>query len=159
MARTALMVCTDIQVHRLFRTNSYSGSNYWVDVVFTANGGSDVTAPAVVSVSPVNNATGVSTSASVTAVFSESLSASSVTGSTVFLRAGGNHGSGIAKLYGGQYGYCTLTPSSALSASTVYTVTIKGRQRAVSWMYRAMRWRWIMYGVLRRLQTEGPVAL
>ena len=108
-----------------FPTNSYSGSNYWVDVVFTANDGSDGTAPAVVSVSPVNNAMGVSTSASVTAVFSESLSPSSVTGSTVFLRAGATTVPATLSYAAGSTAV-TLTPSSALSASTVYTVTLKG---------------------------------
>ena len=83
----------------------------------------DITPPTVSTVSPVNGATGVSTSATVTANFSEAINASTVTGTTFQLKNGANV---IAASVNASSNQITLTPSAALAGSTVYTVTIKG---------------------------------
>ena len=86
--------------------------------------GGDITAPTVLSVSPVNGATGVSTATNVIANFSEAVNSSTVTSSTFQLRdAGSNLISASISTSSGQI---TLTPNAALTASTTYTVTIVG---------------------------------
>ena len=58
-----------------FPTSSFDATNYWVDVVFFTT----VTLrPSVVTVSPANGATSVSTGTSVTATFDESMNASTI---------------------------------------------------------------------------------
>ena len=110
-----------------FPTQSYSKSNYWVDVVFVASGGvPDTTPPTVTATSPASGATGVLVDAAVTATFSEPLAAATVTGTTVQLRdaaaqlvlASATWNAGTASII--------LQPASALSPSTSYTATIKG---------------------------------
>ena len=87
-----------------------------------ANTAPDITPPTVTSVSPVNGATGVVAGATVTANFSEAINATTVTGSTVQIRdAGNNLIAATVNVSGNQV---TLTPSTALSGLTVYTVTI-----------------------------------
>ena len=84
----------------------------------------DNTPPIVTSVSPANGATGVNTTTTITANFSEAINASTATGATVQLRdAGNNLVSAAISASGNQV---TLTPSSALTGSTVYTATITG---------------------------------
>src|SRR6185437_12449716 len=55
---------------------SYQGSNYWVDVLFTTTPPVDSTPPTVTAVTPAGASTGVSTGAAVTVSFSEPLNAS-----------------------------------------------------------------------------------
>ena len=84
----------------------------------------DNTPPTITSVSPVNGAAGVSTGTTVIANFSEAINASTVTGSTVQLRDAGNNLIGVTINTSGSQ--VTLTPSAALTGSTVYTATITG---------------------------------
>ena len=116
-----------------FPNSSYQGSNYWVDVVFESGGsaGPDVTAPQVSSTSPASNATGVGTGTVITAVFNEALSSGTVTGSNVFLRNGSTSVSASVAYNSGNQSV-VLTPSSALSAGTTYTVTLKGGSGGIS---------------------------
>ena len=80
--------------------------------------------PTVTSVLPVNGTTGLSTGTTVTANFSESINALTVTGTTFQLRnASSNLVTANINVSGSQV---TLTPSAVLTGSTVYTVTIKG---------------------------------
>ncbi len=96
-------------------TNDYSWS-------FTT--GADNDPPIVTSVSPGNGATGVFTGTAITVNFSEAINASTATGSTVQLRDPGNNiVSATLSVSGNQV---SLTPSSALTGSTVYTATITG---------------------------------
>jgi len=93
-------------------------------ITITVGSGGDVTPPTVSSVTPLNGATGVSISTTVTATFSEAVNSSTVTTSTFQLRdAGNNLVSASVSTSGNQI---TLTPSSALSVSTTYTVTVTG---------------------------------
>ena len=86
--------------------------------------GGDVTPPTVLSVSPVNGATGVSVTTTVVANFSESVNPSTVTSSTFQLRdAGNNLVSASVSTSGSQI---TLTPSASLTSTTTYTATITG---------------------------------
>ncbi|MDP4263601.1 MAG: Ig-like domain-containing protein [Bacteroidota bacterium] len=109
-----------------FPVNSYQSSNYWVDIVYATTIGPDVTPPTVTSVSPVNNATGVAVSSPVSAIFSEALTASTVTNSTFQLKDAANNIIAATVTYNATTNTATLTPSAALSSSTVYTATITG---------------------------------
>ncbi|MEP7377851.1 MAG: DUF4082 domain-containing protein [Chitinophagaceae bacterium] len=107
-----------------FPNSSFQSSNYWADVVFSTSSGSDVTPPAVSSVSPTSGATGININTAITANFSEAVTASSVTGATFQLRdAGSNLVTAVVSTSSNQI---TLTPSAVLANSTVYTVTIVG---------------------------------
>ena len=84
----------------------------------------DLTPPSVTSVSPLNAAAGVSTGTTVMANFNEAINGSTVTAATVELRNAGN--TIIPAIITASSNQIVLTPSSPLSGSTIYTVTIKG---------------------------------
>jgi N,N-dimethylformamidase beta subunit-like protein/uncharacterized protein DUF4082/Big-like domain-containing protein len=109
-----------------FPTGSYNATNYWVDVVFNTSGGSDTTAPAVVSKSPAAGATGISTGSTVTATFSEAIAPATVTTSTFELRNASNTLVTATVGYGVATRTATLTPSAALAANMVYTARLRG---------------------------------
>src|SRR6185436_6813211 len=112
-----------------FPNSSFQSSNYWVDVVFSSSSGTDLTPPTVTSVSPLSGATNVSTGTTVIANFSEAISSASVTSSTFQLRNPAN--TLITASVSTSGSQITLTPSSALSGSTVYTATIVGGSSGV----------------------------
>jgi hypothetical protein len=88
------------------------------------NCGSDNIPPIVTSTTPINGATGVSIGTTVSGNFSEAISAASVTGTTFQLKDAGNNT--IAATLSTSGSQATLTPTSALSGSAVYTATLKG---------------------------------
>ncbi|MCT9931983.1 DUF4082 domain-containing protein [Planotetraspora sp. A-T 1434] len=106
---------------RRFPTGTWGASNYWVDVVFSVP--PDTTAPTVQGKLPSDAATGVSTSAVVKATFSEPVQ----TGTPVITVEGpGNTTvSGTASLDSTRK-VLTFTPGAALTAGTLYTVTVSG---------------------------------
>ena len=108
-----------------FPNLTWDKENYYVDVVLNTVVTPDVTPPAVLSTSPVNNATGVGTGAGITAVFSEALTAASVSATTVFVNNGVLSVPAVVSYTAGSQNV-VITPSSPLSANTVYTVTLKG---------------------------------
>ncbi|MGZ8906989.1 MAG: DUF4082 domain-containing protein, partial [Methylobacter sp.] len=101
-----------------FPSNTYNSSNYWVDVEFSTNAGSDTTAPTVTSQSPSPNATGVPTNATVTATFSETMDEATISGSTFELRGPAPDNALINAIvsYNASTRTATLIPSEALSA-------------------------------------------
>ena len=84
----------------------------------------DNIAPTITSVVPANGATGISTGATITANFSEAVNSTTVTASTIQLRDPGNNLINSSLNVSGSQ--VTLTPTAALSGSTVYTATISG---------------------------------
>ena len=108
-----------------FPAQSYNATNYWVDVVFNSATG-DTTPPTVTSVTPSNGATGVAVNTAVTATFSEAMTASTITASTVSLRDATNALVTSNVSYNTATNVVTLTPSAPLSPSTTYTATITG---------------------------------
>src|SRR5512141_600578 len=79
--------------------------------------------PTVASISPASNATGVAVNAPITATFSESMNASTLTtASGNFTLSDGSNNVQGAVFYSGTT--ATFKPSSALAASTQYTATI-----------------------------------
>ena len=102
-----------------FPTSTYGSSNYWVDLVFKQ----DTTPPAVTATAPGNSATRVATSTAVTVTFSKAVKA----GSAVFSLTGpgGNTVAGSTSLNSAGT-VLTFTPSSQLSANTVYQASVSG---------------------------------
>ena len=96
--------------------NNYSWS-------FTTEAG-DIIPPIVTSVTPLNGATNVNTSANIVANFSEPLNAATVTNTSFQLRDAGNNL--ITASVNTLSGQITLDPVSNLLAGTVYTATISG---------------------------------
>jgi hypothetical protein len=110
-----------------FPTQTYNGSNYWVDVVFTTQAlQSDVTPPAVSSVSPADGATAVNVGTNVTATFSEPMDEATIGSSTVTLRSPAGDPAPAAVTYDALNRIVTLNPSASLSGETTYTVSILG---------------------------------
>jgi methionine-rich copper-binding protein CopC len=105
-----------------FPSNSYRTSNYWVDVVYDTNV-TDTTAPTVVARTPATGASGVATSSTVTATFSEPVTGSSV---AMELRGPGNTQIQASTTYSATTQTATLTPNASLSNSTTYTATVSG---------------------------------
>ena len=95
------------------------------NLVVTVNPG-DIIAPTVISVSPLNGATGVSVGTTVSAIFSEAMNAATITGTTVELRNPSNVVVTGTVSYNPSTRTATLTPSASLTASTVYTAKVIG---------------------------------
>ncbi len=108
-----------------FPNGSFNASNYFVDVVFSTSS-TDTTPPTVIAQSPAPGANGVLTTAPVTATFSESLLASSVTSGTVTLKDASGNAVNATVSYDDATHTATLTPSAALAYSTTYTATVSG---------------------------------
>jgi hypothetical protein len=108
-----------------FPTNTFNGNNYWVDVVFNTTA-PDTTPPTVTSAAPADGATGVSTTAMVTATFSEAMNASTITTGTFVLRNPSNAVVAATVTYNATTRVAALDPSQPLSGSTTYTATITG---------------------------------
>ncbi|MDA8174599.1 MAG: Ig-like domain-containing protein, partial [Nitrospiraceae bacterium] len=94
------------------------------DPIAITSGSYSLTPPTVSSVSPANNATGVSTSSSVTATFSEAMNPSTINSSTFTLT--GPNGTQVAGtvIYNATANTATFTPSFPLSTGTSYTATV-----------------------------------
>jgi hypothetical protein len=81
----------------------------------------DVTPPTVTSVNPANSSTGVVVNSAITAIFSEAMNATTISGSTFMVKQGATAVSGTVTYTGTT---ATFTPSAALAGNTVYTCTI-----------------------------------
>jgi methionine-rich copper-binding protein CopC len=100
-----------------FPTNTYESTNYYVDVDFTPA----PTNPAVTAESPLANATGVSTGATVSATFNEPVTSSSI----VFSLTGpGNSSVATTLSYNSTTNVATWTPTTTLATNTTYTAAI-----------------------------------
>ncbi len=110
-----------------FPTSSFNDSNYFVGVSFQS--GSDVSAPSVTGRSPAAGATGVATSAKVTATFSEPVKPATVTGTTFTL---GNGGTAVPATVTTSGSTVMLTPAAPLENDAAYSVTLKGGSGGVT---------------------------
>ena len=98
-----------------------SAANYWVDVAFVTE--IDTTAPTITGRTPAPGATGVPASSNVTVGFDEPMNPTTVTTSTVTLRAQGA-GSDVPATVTYAGTTATLDPIADLAPSTQYTVTV-----------------------------------
>ena len=109
-----------------FPNSSWQASNYWVDVVFDGTVAPDTPPPTVLSVTPQNGASGVSTASTVSVTFSEPLNSSTVGTSTFELLDAANAVVPASVSYNAANFTATLTPTAALAASTTYTARARG---------------------------------
>ena len=86
----------------------------------------DTTPPTVTSALPADGATGVSTTTTVAAGFTEPMDQATISTTTVKLAAGSNPPVSATVTYTATIKTATLTPSSALGAGVLYTATVKG---------------------------------
>jgi hypothetical protein len=107
-----------------FPSQSWSSSNYWVDVVFQGSLAPDTTPPTVSSVNPANLATGVGTSSTVSAKFSEAMDPATIDGVTFNLKAAGGSPAAATVSYNVATKTATLVPAAALAPESVYTATL-----------------------------------
>ncbi|MFN0145376.1 MAG: Ig-like domain-containing protein [Dehalococcoidia bacterium] len=112
----------------VFPSNTYQSENYWVDVVFVTSSGPDTTPPTVTAIAPAAGATNVTTTAAVTATFSEPMDAATISTSTFELRQGTASGPLVsaAVTYNASTLVATLQPSVPLALATTYTAIVKG---------------------------------
>jgi hypothetical protein len=98
--------------------NTMVANHFWT---FTTGTQADTTPPTVVSTTPPNSATGVSSYAPVTALFSEALNSSTVTTTSFTLSTNGN-----ATLGSVSYSNltATFTPQNGLLGGEIYTATL-----------------------------------
>ena len=108
-----------------FPSQSYKGSNYWVDVLLGTSVTPDTTPPTVTGFNPGSGATNVATGAAVTVTFSEAMTASTITTSTVLLMDGSTQVAASVS-YNAATNTATLTPTAALANSKTYTIVVKG---------------------------------
>src|SRR5919198_1789962 len=136
-----------------FPNSSFSSSNYWVDVVFNTSG-TDTTPPTVTGRSPSPNASGVATSANVTATFSEAVQSSTI---SFTLTGPGGTSVPAAVTYDGPSQTATLNPDADLAASTVYTATVSGaRDVAGNQMTAPVSWSFTTGGAPPPPPDQGP---
>jgi len=109
-----------------FPTNTFNSESYWVDVVFTTTLGVDTTPPTILSTTPGSGATGVNPGGAVSITFSEAVDSSTVSSSTVQLQDASSALVTATLTYDAASKTATLTPSSALAASSMYTASVKG---------------------------------
>lgn len=111
-----------------YPTGDYNHTNYWVDVDFVSN--ATPTPPQVTAVSPDSGSTGALIGTSVVATFDQVLNQASITTSSVTLSSANGLVPATVS-YDGASQQITLTPASALSENTVYTVAILGGSSGV----------------------------
>ena len=128
MARTA---CTGTARPDSRRRHTNS-TNYWVDVVFVTSVGPDTTPPQVSTVTPSNGASGIPTSAQVTATFNENVNAATITTTTFELRDPSDVLVPATVSYAPGSRTATLQPSALLATSTTYTARVRGGANGVT---------------------------
>ncbi|MFN0030176.1 MAG: DUF4082 domain-containing protein [Acidimicrobiales bacterium] len=101
-----------------FPSNSWNGSNYWVDVIFADNVG-----PSVSSQIPAPGSVDVLADATVVAGFDEPVTPASI---SFTLRDGGGATLGGTLAYDGATRRATYTPASALISGASYTAAVSG---------------------------------
>lgn len=109
-----------------FPTETYSATNYWVDVVYSYFLPNDATPPFIASTAPQAGATDVGFAATVTATFSEAMNAGSISGNTIKLLAPNSTTVASSVFYDASARTATLVPNGPLAASTTYTASIQG---------------------------------
>jgi fibronectin type 3 domain-containing protein len=126
----------------VFPAQSYSSSNYFVDLEVVPDG--DPVPPAVLSVTPASGASGVDRNTTVTATFSRPMEPTTLTTSSFSLRPSGGSAVPATVTYDDGTNSAILTPNASLSYSTTYTAQLttgvrardgKPLASAVSWSF------------------------
>ncbi|GII53523.1 hypothetical protein Pth03_19120 [Planotetraspora thailandica] len=122
---------------RVFPTNAWNATNYWVDVVYTK--AADTAAPYITGKSPDHGSTGVITGSAISATFSEPIQDGTA---TVTVKNQANATVAGTVTLNQARTLLTFTPNAALAQSTTYTVSVSGAKddsgntmTATSWSF------------------------
>jgi len=107
-----------------FPSNSSSGRNYWVDVLFDTTAAPDTKAPTVASTSPASGSTTADARGAVTANFSEAMDPATISSATFALRDSTNTVVPSTVAYNAASRSATLTPNATLAYGASYTATV-----------------------------------
>jgi hypothetical protein len=102
-------------------SQTFNAGNYWIDVSFFGT-----TAPTVSSVTPTTSATGVLPGVTVSASFSQSMSAASLTSGTVMVKDDSGTAVSGTVAYDSVSKTVSFVADQGFTTNTHYTVTIKG---------------------------------
>jgi hypothetical protein len=116
--------------------NAIAANYTWT---FTTAAAADVTPPTVLSSVPVSGATSISSSSKLTATFSETMDATTITSSTFTLKQGSVSVAGTVSYTGTT---ATFTPSAALTGNTLYSAAITTGAKDVSGNQLAANYTW-----------------
>ena len=119
--------------------------------------GIDTTAPAVSSVSPANGATGVATSATVTASFSEAMDAAAT--QSAFSLARSSDGAAVAGSFTWSGNTLTFRPSAPLAQGTGYTARVTTEARDTSGNRLATEKAWTFKTVTTVTASPGAAVI
>jgi uncharacterized protein DUF4082/Big-like domain-containing protein/IPT/TIG domain-containing protein len=114
-----------------FPTDSFRSSNYWVDVVFNATIGPDVTPPTVIARTPAPDETGVGVGTLVSVTFSEPIDSATMNGTTFGLSDSAGSVVPGTVTYDTPTRTATFDPTSSLTFSKAYTATVQGGPNGV----------------------------
>lgn len=106
-----------------FPTNSYSASNYWVDVVFVPT--VYTAAPTIITKSPASGATSVNVGSMVSAAFSVPMTAATINGTNFQLTDSSNNVVSGTVTYVAASSTLKFTPVTDLVPQTTYTARVK----------------------------------
>jgi hypothetical protein len=108
----------------VFPSSTYNAANYWVDVVYVPNGGSDTNPPAVSFTSPSDGGANININSYISVTFNEDIDPATVNGTSIELRTGVT---GVPATVSYTVGSrtATLIPTSPLGYAAVYTATVK----------------------------------
>ena len=105
--------------------NPMAADYTWSFTTASSSGG-DTTGPTVTAVLPPNDAPAVSTGTRLSITFDEAMSAATINTNTIELRNASGTLVSAAVTYDGTTNRATVTPSSPLAVSSVYTAVVKG---------------------------------
>jgi hypothetical protein len=118
-----------------FPTDSWSSTNYWVDVVVTPQ--ADAAAPSVSDYAPAPGLQAVALDTALRAVFSEAVNPATV---NFVLRGPGNVVVPATLAYTAATLTATLTPNAALATATVYSATLSASDTSGNAMTSPLTW-------------------
>lgn len=140
-----------------FPNQTYSSSNYWVDVLVAST--IDTTAPTVTEAIPGNNATNVALSPTIAAVMSEPLNAATVTSTNATLKNAQTQASIATTVsYDSALNTINLTPQAVLEAGTSYTATLTTEIKDVAGNSLANSYSWSFSTVSNPVTPVDPLS-
>lgn len=110
-----------------FPQTSFNSTNYWIDVSFY-----DETAPAVSSVTPLDDATNVQPGETVAATFDQSMDATTISGSTFSVKDPSNNTVTGTVSYSTTSRTASFVATNGFATNTTYTATIEGGSGTVA---------------------------
>jgi len=142
----------------VFPTQSFASSSYFVDAVFTASVGPDLTPPSVQSTNPFAGASGVLTTTNVLVTFNEPVNQTTVTAANLFLRTPLDTVVPATVTYDATTNTATITPTAALAYSTLYTGVAKAgiKDAAGNLMAADFTWTFTSSAPPPPPPTQGP---